>query len=487
MKVEKITIKNFRGIDDKGIEVPISNFNILIGDNGTSKTAILEALFFCLMRNFTASKLSIDDFYEGKDVEIEITVYFDSHFTVSIPDGYTKQKITCQGITLKAHKRTMAAQGKAFNDLVVINHFYLPVEARTEDGWEKKRGTGTSFKFTELQLDVYYATADIPSVFYFSKTREKQLVAGYNSSLSNIIDELNWRFEKKERAKAEDAKFKHKNSDTHKYIFDNTDGDSLAKTVDALNEKLKTIGIAPVSLNLLKTLSPYDKAELVHGFDNFELPISRAGSGIEMIISILFLETLASISKEDVFIIVDEPELHLHPTLQDRLVKYFEQICTSCQIVISTHSPFLFKNSINNSSTNVLLTKNQDSRIDVINAKELGFGLLKWSPSWGEICYFAYDLPTPEFHDDLYSTIEDNLKTNPTQRISQDDVENWFVSKGQIKEISWTDASGISRQETLMTYLRNRIHHGDNQNRPAYSQAQLKDSVERMIIFLTSS
>lgn len=109
MKVNRITIKNFRGIDENGVDVPISNLSILIGDNGTSKTAILEALFFCLMRNLNSSRFSIDDFYQGKDVEIEIVVYFDSRFLVTVPDGFTKQTIECHGIVLKSHKRSRAA------------------------------------------------------------------------------------------------------------------------------------------------------------------------------------------------------------------------------------------------------------------------------------------------------------------------------------------------------------------------------------------
>lgn len=481
MKVNRITVKNFRGIDENGVDVPISNLSILIGDNGTSKTAILEALFFCLMRNLTSSRFSIDDFYQGKDVEIEIVVYFDSRFMATVPDGFTKQTIECHGIVLKAHKRSRAATGRAFNDLVVINHYFLPVEEKSGNGWKIKRKSGSELEITEMQLEINYSSANIPSVFYFSKTRERQLTAGYNSSISNVIDELNWRFEKSERAKGDEEKFKHKNSELHKHIFDNTDGDSLTKTVDALNAKLENIGIEPVSINLLKTLSPYDKAELVRGFDSFELPISRAGSGIEMIISILFLETLASISREEIFIIVDEPELHLHPTLQDKLVKYFGDICKDCQVVISTHSPFLFKHSITSTDTNVLLSKVSNDKVDVINAKDIGFGLLQWSPSWGEICYFAYDLPTPEFHDDLYATLQDRENK---ERIAE--IEAWFVSKGQTKEISWTNSSGTPQQETLMTYIRNRIHHGDNQNRPMYSPSQLKDSIDRMINFVTN-
>lgn len=479
MKVSSIFIKNFRGIGSDGIRVPISDFSLIIGNNATSKTTILEALNFCLMPNFVKGRLSISDFYNGGDEPIYIEVELGDHFDVIIPDGFTKHTIKCKKIVLSAHKRDRSAGGKAFNELVVSSHYYLPVAPRGENGWTITRKSGTTFDITEVQLSINYASADLPRPFYFAKSRDRQLIKGYNSSLTNVIDELNWRFEKKQRSKTEEEKFKHKNKVLHAHIFENTEGDSLKKTMEELNKKLEEIGIDSVNLNLIKTLTPYDSSEIVRNLEDLEIPISQLGSGIEMIISILFLETLACISKEDIIIIVDEPELHLHPTLQDKLAKHFNQISSGIQILVSTHSPFFFKNTMDKKNITVLMTRIEGGKIQVSDAKAVGFGLLKWSPSWGEICYFAYDLPTIEFHDDLYSSIQDK---NGTQTIAV--TESWFISQGQTKEIKWPDPKTGLIEETLMTFIRNRIHHGDNQNRPMYSQQQLKDSIERMIGFL---
>lgn len=42
MRIDRIHIQNFRGIEDLSIELH-PQFNLLIGDNGSGKTAILEA------------------------------------------------------------------------------------------------------------------------------------------------------------------------------------------------------------------------------------------------------------------------------------------------------------------------------------------------------------------------------------------------------------------------------------------------------------
>ena len=45
MKIRKLRLQNFRGFEDKTFEFS-DQFNVLIGDNGTGKTSILDALAF---------------------------------------------------------------------------------------------------------------------------------------------------------------------------------------------------------------------------------------------------------------------------------------------------------------------------------------------------------------------------------------------------------------------------------------------------------
>ena len=51
MKLTKIHIKNFRGITD--LELDIDDVLVIIGENNTGKTSVLEALSYCLSRSLT--------------------------------------------------------------------------------------------------------------------------------------------------------------------------------------------------------------------------------------------------------------------------------------------------------------------------------------------------------------------------------------------------------------------------------------------------
>lgn len=480
MKIKNVYIKNFRGIDKLDAPVEFSDFNIFIGDNGTAKTAILEAINYCLSPGYMASRLDINDFHNGSQDDIEIKVEFDANFTAKLADGFVSQGVECNGVALVAKKRERSAPGKAFSDLVTTAHFVVPVAPRGAEGWSQSRKSSASdFKFTERQLSFPNVDVDIPRVFYFSKTRNRQLTTGYNSSFSNIVNDLNWRFDKGQRGRADADHFKHERKKLHEKIMSETDGGTLKKTIDAANEILEKLEIDKIDISLLKTLTPYDNSEIIFPFDGFELPVENGGSGIEMTVAIALLEAMAKISKDKIILIIDEPELHLHPKLQEKLFEHLKEIASEIQIIATTHSPFLFKNVYQNSNIKLLISKKEGSRISIQDARSTGFGLLKWSPSWGEICYFAYDLPTTEFHDDLYASLQDN---NATETIRA--TEAWLVANGQTKEIKWSHPTSGQQEETLMTYIRNRIHHGDNLDRPMYTPEQLRDSIQRMVSLL---
>jgi predicted ATP-dependent endonuclease of OLD family len=481
MKISEITIKNFRSIGPTGVTIQPSDLTILIGDNGTSKTTVIEAINYCLSPTFLGGKLKHSDFYNGEDGEIEIIVTFDSTFEVALPDGYTKQNISCKSVVLKAHKRERAANGRAFSDVVVTDHYVLPEAPRGASGWSITRGSGRPFNFSEHLLSFPVDSTDLPRAFYFSKSRDRQIKSGYSSSISSVIDDLNWRFAKKDRTKDATDKFAVRKGEFEDNIVEETEGDTVSKTFEALNTKLGALNIDPVDLSFLDANAPYDSLFLAKKLSALDLPVSSLGSGIEMIVCLLFLETMASLSREKIIILIDEPEMHLHPTLQDNLMKYLNELAENQQIIFSTHSPYFFKNGLSNENCCVLLAKRDTTgAINISSASQDSYTLFPWSPSWGEINYRAYGIPTLELHNELYGRIQE-IESKPKEA----EVEQFFEGNGFLKSKVWVRVSnGVAEtgyDATLMTFVRNTIHHPENRQNSNYTYVELEESIKNMI------
>lgn len=71
-------------------------------------------------------------------------------------------------------------------------------------------------------------------------------------------------------------------------------------------------------------------------------------------------------SKEEDMVVIDEPELSLHPTFQKRVIKLLEQFSKDRQIIITTHSPyFISLNAIINGGALIRTFKDENGNIKV--------------------------------------------------------------------------------------------------------------------------
>jgi hypothetical protein len=81
---------------------------------------------------------------------------------------------------------------------------------------------------------------------------------------------------------------------------------------------------------------PADKSALIVNIDGKRLPLSNLGTGIEELVII----STAAVNFHNQVVCIEEPELHIHPLLQRKLIEFLQKE-TDNTYFIATHSPHI--------------------------------------------------------------------------------------------------------------------------------------------------
>lgn len=125
-------------------------------------------------------------------------------------------------------------------------------------------------------------------------------------------------------------------------------------TFDTLNLDIKMVSISDSS-----NLPIFEKNGIT--FD-----INKLSSGEkQLFLKVLFIKML---NVNDSIILVDEPEISLHPIWQQKILKVYEKIGKNNQIIMATHSPFILGST---KSENIRLLYRENGEIKVKNGNEM--------------------------------------------------------------------------------------------------------------------
>ncbi len=356
MNIAEVKIKNFRCF--KELNLSLEHCHAFVGENGSGKTSIIEAINMATSAG--QPHLSEDDFNNADLGDISIEVIFDKVFLTRIPDGYTTQDIPCKSVVLNAHRREKAAPGKALSDPIVVNKYAVPLEyddqhtpsfsssvtvriptaiMKTESGWESPRKTtANSFKFTANRLTLQNDMVKYPNVFYFDRGREGQARVGYNSLLQKIAKDLNWRYRKDWISTEIESKW----NAFYEAVISTVEDPKSGRIIQPIRDKLKQIAgveFGDLELGLLEIEQPFSKTFFSRRCGTNQIDQKHFGSGISILLAYFLLYTISELSKEDIIFLIDEPELHLHPQLQQVIFREFQS--SEFQTIYTTQSDCL--------------------------------------------------------------------------------------------------------------------------------------------------
>lgn len=440
MFVSNLKIKNYR-LFNANDNFQIGNFNIpdnenrgsgltvLVGENGCGKTTILDAIALTMLE-YKLESFNITDMNDIKEITEIIT---ESNDKFNVNGIFPKSNFDAIGFKFVGKVRNRSNKSMLLSP-IVSEQYYISTnpDKPSENSPDLRVSVQSNFGGKR------YNDTDI---LYLDKNRLFQTRSGtYNSTrFDRIMNDFNFQYNKNTNS------IENLNEDLNKKIKLNKIENTYLE--DAIN-KFDEISGYKVKLDFINNYLPFSNATFtVNQENNMQIELSDLGSGYEMLFSLIYSYYLSKQNKRNLIILIDEPELHLHPMLQEKFVSFLLEVSKTSQIIITTHSPLLIKQlAYNTKVKNIILTKNK-------NIKDFEKRKLTYI-SGNETNYIAFNLPTEEYHNELYEELK--LRYGETMGIRA--FDNTFFVQAKKEKAEYPE-KGIENSVTLHTFVRNQIHH----------------------------
>lgn len=331
MYISDISIEGYKNCNNKSIIKFNPGLNIVVGENASGKTTIIDAIRMVL-REQEVKYVTEDDFFKSFEKEEE-------------------KKNICIDITLKEltpeEKITFLSWCNADFDA----ELHLEVEKKPNfKGFYKKTIWGGKSKSSAFEEDTF----DFIDTIYLPALRnaEEKLTNGKKSRLALL---LKHQYDEKEREEELVKAF----SDFNEAIISNKDGKykELAKAKKDINAAMRdSMGsVFGQSINLQFSESTFSSIlqnikmvffPHVGEVDDRkfrDIAINSLGYNNLLYIATVFAELEIVNKNNSLFtvLLIEEPEAHLHPQIQSKLIKYLKQMTNekkNLQIIVTTHS-----------------------------------------------------------------------------------------------------------------------------------------------------
>ena len=344
MKLNYIKVKNFKKIKEVEIDLSNKEYLLIIGDNGSGKTSLLQAIALSVgsacahVKNLNTFSKNWQGFLPDKDrigkFEIKVEVELDSEELKLIEELASKYvKIT--NSQKKLVPKSKVGFKITYEDFKKVKDTYMLLP-KFEEGekfnlWGRYYIRNLDLPFDE-KIKLYRKIGDI---FWFDQRRtifqpqEEGEEKNYSNAWEKGIESLrkyliNWYYH-------------------HLSLKKNNEEADLYKLLEERFQKvfnvkfLGTLWKKPNATDYLDITDFYFVLEK----DGDKYDIAEVSSGEEMLFIIVFESVRLHIYNS--IVLIDEIELHLNPAEQERLFKNLPYIFPDCQFIITTHSPYMLK------------------------------------------------------------------------------------------------------------------------------------------------
>lgn len=334
--IKFIEFSSFKNFDEKSRITFNHPITVLVGGNGTNKSSVLKALESCCPDKIISNR------WFSTDVD---AITHDP-----VPQFWYAHDIRKAGETQEAQVLISKYKREGNPDywekskpLVGIGMTRIPNEPEFKKKWGirtrwpqiKKEVLYLTFRETISAFDKFFYYGDAFQKFNHISTR-KSHIRKYSKYLQKVI-----------KQNLQEYSFRNIEKVLANYEIDSDELKSISKILDVEYSKIQIVEHTFFHCSGITCKITKNKVEYSEAF---------AGSGEFAVIKIVH-EILRA--KDKTLILLDEPEVSLHPGAQERFMSFIiEQTkLKKLQFVIATHSPILIKNLPNESIKTLSVNK----------------------------------------------------------------------------------------------------------------------------------
>lgn len=383
MRIQKLEIHNFRGFANANIEFPKSNVSVFIGTNGQGKSTVLDLIAIHLnlfvSRIAKSSSNSSSTWNRSNDVKV-----VENDIKIGSTETFNSIFIELNSIipTPKIQEKQVLRWSTSLNIYEIgrvsrfLEHHPTWVEALQNRIKELRELEKQLFDFTDKLYSQVKEKEDIniPLLVYYQSNRTvfgdisvrekpnryfiKQFEAYDNAFVkkTNDFDDFAVWF-RKEEDKENELKVREENFKLRNFALEVV-RTSIERFFSRISgSKYKNLRVAREDSQYKESLrrssrEPFS-ASLVISKNDEELKIEQLSDGeknLLLLVSDIARRLAIANPKSDNplngigIVLIDELELHLHPTWQKEVLKGLYTTFPNLQFIVTTHSPLVLAN-----------------------------------------------------------------------------------------------------------------------------------------------
>lgn len=523
MKLKAIKLRNFRSYREE-VTIFFNDLTAFVGKNDIGKSTILEALDIFFNNGSGVIKLDKKDFNvyaPADDHYIRITAVFDNLPDSVLIDDAVSTSLGAEYLLnsdgdleiIKEYRSETATGQKTF---IKSNH---PTNEECRNLLViTQRELQRKCADLNIEVDDRRVNSQMRQAIWNHYADTLQLaeteldVSGKNGELSSIWTNLQKYlphyalFQADRQNHDEDAEVQDPMKIAVKRILDDAGiQQTLSGVADRIIEQLQDVAdrtkrkLTEMNSELAHSLNPNINKDTLKWADVFkkisitgddDIPLNKRGSGVKRMILLNFFRAeaermMAVEQRGNIIYAIEEPETSQHIAHQILLVNALKQIANqpNAQIIITTHSADVVK-ELSFSDIRIITENGGNKSINNVARAHLPY------VSLNEENYIAYDLAGIEYMNELYGFLQSKAIVEDPQNGKEAHFENWLVSHGLTQTKQWIRIVNGTPQPpqpaTLQTYVRNTIHHPENNLNAPFTPQELRLAIEDMIPIVDS-